>query len=75
MRLSQALRDRGLLVPAIRPPTVPEGEACLRISLTYGHTPEMVARLVEALRDWTRSPLPPGEGRREGTVGPRKLDD
>ena len=50
VRLSQALGDRGLLVPAIRPPTVPEGEACLRISLTHGHTPEMVGRLVEALR-------------------------
>jgi 8-amino-7-oxononanoate synthase len=49
VRLSQALLDRGLLVPAIRPPTVPEGEACLRISLTCGHTPEMVQRLIEAL--------------------------
>jgi 8-amino-7-oxononanoate synthase len=49
LRLADALRQQGLLVPAIRPPTVPEGEACLRISLTSGHTPEMLARLLKAL--------------------------
>jgi len=47
--LSAALRERGLFVPAIRPPTVPEGEACLRISLTHGHTEEMIAKLLEVL--------------------------
>ena len=41
VKLSAELRDRGLLVPAIRPPTVPEGEACLRISLTVGHGEEI----------------------------------
>jgi 8-amino-7-oxononanoate synthase len=49
--LSARLLDRGLLVPAIRPPTVPQGEACLRISLSYGHTAEMIARLVEKMGD------------------------
>jgi 8-amino-7-oxononanoate synthase len=49
VRMGAALRERGLLVPAIRPPTVPEGEACLRISVTYGHGPEAIERLVEAL--------------------------
>jgi 8-amino-7-oxononanoate synthase len=48
--MAGALRERGLLVPAIRAPTVPEGEACLRISLTYGHTVEMIERLVGTLR-------------------------
>jgi 8-amino-7-oxononanoate synthase len=48
--LSAWLLDCGLLVPAIRPPTVPEGEACLRISLSYAHTAEMIAMLVESLR-------------------------
>ncbi len=47
--LSQRLRDRGLFVPAIRPPTVPIGEACLRISLCWSHTGEMVDELVAAL--------------------------
>lgn len=46
VRLSAALADRGLFVPAIRPPTVPEGEACLRISLTWAHSPEMIDRLL-----------------------------
>ena len=49
VELSDALRQRRLLVPAIRPPTVPEGEACLRISLTSGHTDEMIAALLSAL--------------------------
>ena len=49
VELSQRLRQRGLLVPAIRPPTVPEGEACLRVSLTWGHTQEQIAALVEEL--------------------------
>jgi len=47
---SQRLLEHGLLVPAIRPPSVPPGTARLRISLTAGHTPDDVARLVEALR-------------------------
>ena len=49
MRLSAALRERGLFVPGIRPPSVPAGESLLRISLCYGHTPEMVERLLAAL--------------------------
>jgi 8-amino-7-oxononanoate synthase len=49
VRLSAALREKGLFVPAIRPPTVPKGEACLRISLSYGHSREMIERLVECL--------------------------
>lgn len=47
--LSESLRARGLLVPAIRPPTVPEGTSRLRISLTARHTDDDVARLVAAL--------------------------
>jgi 8-amino-7-oxononanoate synthase len=49
--LSAALMERGLFVPAIRPPTVPEGEACLRISLTCGHTEDMIAKLLEVLEE------------------------
>jgi 8-amino-7-oxononanoate synthase len=47
--LSAALRERGLLVPAIRPPTVPAGTARLRVSLSAAHTREQVLALAAAL--------------------------
>jgi 8-amino-7-oxononanoate synthase len=48
--LSGKLAQKRLLVPAIRPPSVPEGTSRLRISLTAGHSEEDVSRLIEALR-------------------------
>jgi 8-amino-7-oxononanoate synthase len=51
MRASAALRERGILVPAIRPPTVPEGTARLRISLSAAHSEREVLRLAAALRE------------------------
>jgi 8-amino-7-oxononanoate synthase len=55
VRASAALRERGILVPAIRPPTVPEGTARLRISLSAAHGEEDVSRLAAALREVSRS--------------------
>jgi 8-amino-7-oxononanoate synthase len=52
---SAGLRERGILVPAIRPPTVPEGTARLRISLSAAHGGEDVSRLVAALREACRT--------------------
>lgn len=49
LAISAQLRDQGLWVPAIRPPSVRPGEACLRISLSAGHTPAMIDRLVSSL--------------------------
>jgi len=49
MQLAGCLRERGLLVPPIRPPSVPEGHALLRISLSYAHTPKMLDKLVTTL--------------------------
>jgi 8-amino-7-oxononanoate synthase len=51
MQFAAALRRRGFFVPGIRPPSVPDGESLLRISLSYCHTPEMLDQLVETLRD------------------------
>ncbi|MBV9124972.1 MAG: 8-amino-7-oxononanoate synthase [Planctomycetes bacterium] len=48
---SARLEEHGLLVPAIRPPSVPPATARLRISLTAGHTRADVERLVSALRE------------------------
>ncbi len=49
MRMASALREAGFFVPGIRPPSVPEGESLLRVSLCYHHTPEMIDELVTAL--------------------------
>ena len=51
LKVSDALMDRGIWVPAIRPPTVPKGQARLRISLSASHTLADVGRLVSALRE------------------------
>ena len=49
LAVMQAVRDRGIWVPAIRPPTVPDGTARLRVSLSAAHTAADVARLVDTL--------------------------
>lgn len=52
--LAAALRERGLWVPAIRPPTVPEGTSRLRISLSAAHSHADVDRLLQALAEVSR---------------------
>lgn len=53
LALSSALESAGFWVPAIRPPTVPEGKARLRVTLSALHTPQEVDALVEVLaRSW-----------------------
>ncbi len=49
MALAATLEDSGFLVSAIRPPTVPEGKARLRITLSALHTNEQVNALVDAI--------------------------
>ena len=54
LAMTAALRERGLWVPAIRPPTVPAGSARLRITLSAAHTEAEVDRLLQALADIAR---------------------
>ena len=49
LALASALEAAGFAVTAIRPPTVPEGGARLRITLSARHTGEMIDALVDAL--------------------------
>jgi 8-amino-7-oxononanoate synthase len=47
---SAALLEAGLLVPAIRPPTVPVGTARLRFTFSAAHSAEQLAALITAVR-------------------------
>lgn len=51
MRLSALLRERGLLVTAIRPPTVPAGSARLRVTLSAAHSEAQLERLLQMLAE------------------------
>ena len=51
LAVMDGLRERGLWVPAIRPPTVPEGTARLRIALSAAHSEADVDQLITALAE------------------------
>ncbi|HOI52752.1 MAG TPA: aminotransferase class I/II-fold pyridoxal phosphate-dependent enzyme, partial [Azonexus sp.] len=51
LALARRLWEKGLWVPAIRPPTVPQGTARLRISVSAAHTEADIAALIGALRE------------------------
>ena len=51
MQIRNALQERGILIPAIRPPTVPKNSARLRISLSASHSTKDIERLAVALQE------------------------
>ncbi|MBY7787053.1 8-amino-7-oxononanoate synthase [Vibrio fluvialis] len=50
LHIASAMRDAGLWMTAIRPPTVPSGSARLRITLTAHHTPQQVQQMADTLK-------------------------
>ena len=50
LAIKTALQLRGILVGAIRPPTVPKNSARLRITITAAHSNEQIERLVSGLK-------------------------
>ena len=52
LTLSNWLEENGILVTAIRPPTVPEGLSRIRLSLSAMHTRSHLDQLIAALKTW-----------------------
>jgi 8-amino-7-oxononanoate synthase len=50
MKLADKLQGQGLLIQAVRPPTVPNGTSRLRITLSSEHTQEELDHLIDALK-------------------------
>ncbi|MFP6674883.1 MAG: 8-amino-7-oxononanoate synthase [Pirellulaceae bacterium] len=50
MEWMNRLAAANIFVPAIRPPSVPDGRALLRLSFSAAHTPEMIQQLLESFR-------------------------
>jgi len=58
IRYSQALLAKGILITAIRPPTVPNGEARLRVTLSASHTSLQIKQLLVALESLSMTQQP-----------------
>ena len=51
IQISQKLQDKGILVTAIRPPTVPKDSARLRITFSANHTQQHIEKLLQTLEE------------------------
>ena len=52
LELSRWLEENGLLISAIRPPTVPEGASRIRVSLSALHTRQHIDQLIDRMKKW-----------------------
>jgi len=50
LELADRLRDHGVVAPAIRPPTVPEGTSRIRVAPMATHTADDIAQCLDAFR-------------------------
>ncbi len=50
-RFTKKLEEKGIYAPAIRPPTVPDGESRIRVTVTAAHDSEDVEKLITAFRE------------------------
>ncbi len=57
LALSRWLEEKGILISAIRPPTVPEGSSRIRLSLSALHTQKHVDRVIDLLKNWRLNKL------------------
>ncbi|MGR3311081.1 MAG: 8-amino-7-oxononanoate synthase [Candidatus Brocadiales bacterium] len=57
LEVSNQLFEENIFIPAIRPPTVPEGTSRLRLTVMSTHTPEHIHKLIDALSN--NPPNPP----------------
>lgn len=51
MELAEKCRERGLLLSAIRPPSVPAGTSRIRLTVTAAHRKEEIDKAVEIIKD------------------------
>jgi 8-amino-7-oxononanoate synthase len=51
MKISAGLREAGFFVPGIRPPSVPDGQSLLRLSVCHHHTPAMLDAIVDFFKN------------------------
>jgi 8-amino-7-oxononanoate synthase len=51
-QLSRFLRERGIIAPGIRPPTVPRGSSRVRFSVHLGLTEHEITTVLSALKEW-----------------------
>jgi len=55
LNMAKQLRESGFFVPAIRPPTVPEGQSRLRITLSAEHSQQNISALIQALQGLSKA--------------------